>query len=584
MSILWGSAALLLLLLLCSGWLAVRANAARHHLERARSTIDSLERAIRASDVRTANRDLSSLQSDSAAARRLTHDPVWTAAGLVPWLGDTPRAVGAISQAIDTIAASALPPLVRTASALTPATVLSGGNHVDVAAIAAARPDLDVASAQVARAQAMLPGRHGLLLGPVAAAVREARDNVRRLRSLTTNGALAARLLPPMLGGSGRRSYLVVVQNPAEARGTGGLIGAYAVVEADRGGMRLREIGSNTRLDSARRPVIDLGPDFRTLYGADPGFWSNANLSPHFPYAARLWLSLWHRQFGERLDGVVTMDPVALGDLVGATGPVRVNATTELTRASTAAFFMRDIYALYPRGAQNDARDQLANRLGSTIVRRILAGRSDPRLLVDAVTRAADHGRALVYSAHGDEQTALARTRVSGELVGSGRPDVTVVINNGGGNKLDYYLDRTVTYALGACRTGDRNNRLTVTLTNHAPAAGLPEWVKGNPLAPVNGTTFPPGTNRALVYVYATAGSHLRSASVEGASLRVRYGAERGHPVFAFPLDVAPGQTRAVRLDLIEPARPRDEDRPHIVEQPLARAQHSRVTGPVCPS
>ncbi len=521
------------------------------------------------------------MQADSSAARHLTHDPVWTVAGWVPWLGDTPQAVSAVAASIDVIAQSALPPLVRTAGSLNPAAIVVG-NRVDLSAIADARPNLEAATAQAKRAQAMLPSSDGLLLGPVRAAVSEARDNVHRLRSLTTRGAIAARLLPPMLGGSGRRTYLVAIQNPAEARGTGGLIGAYAVIEADRGAVRLREIGSNTRLESSHRPVLNLGRDFRDLYGADPGLWLNANLSPHFPYAARLWLALWKRQFAERLDGVVAVDTVTLGYLVGATGPVRVDATTELTGGTTAAFFMRDLYVRYPRNDQNEARDRLSNRLGTTIVRNLLSGRGDAGPLVNAVARAASQRRALVYSAHAEEEKDLAATPVSGELVSSGRPDLTVVVNNGGGNKLDFYLDRTVTYALGACRPGDRSNRITVTLTNHAPPAGLPEWVRGNLLPAANGITLPAGTNRVLVYVYATAGSRLGAASVDGAALSVRYGAERGHPVIAFPVDVRPGQTRSVRLDVAEPARPHSGGAPRVVEQPLARPQRSHVTGPVC--
>ncbi|MBI4729430.1 MAG: DUF4012 domain-containing protein [Acidobacteria bacterium] len=43
-----------------------------------------------------------------------------------------------------------------------------------------------------------------------------------------------------MLGGGPKR-YLVVLQNLAEARATGGLVGAFALIEAD-GGTQIREL------------------------------------------------------------------------------------------------------------------------------------------------------------------------------------------------------------------------------------------------------------------------------------------------------------------------------------------------------
>ena len=69
----------------------------------------------------------------------------------------------------------------------------------------------------------------------MARAVADVRKKVDELSVTTTSAARAAELIPPMLGADGKRRYFLAFQNPAESRGTGGLLGAYGVLEADQG-------------------------------------------------------------------------------------------------------------------------------------------------------------------------------------------------------------------------------------------------------------------------------------------------------------------------------------------------------------
>jgi hypothetical protein len=165
----------------------------------------------------------------------------------------------------------------------------------------------------------------------VRSAVSDLRGDVTQLVSTTRAGQQAARLLPPMLGADGPRRYLLAFQTNAEVRGTGGLLGAYGVLEADDGVVRLRRLGSNGELEDPPRLPVKLGPDFTQLYGQAPRLWVNANASAHFPYAAQIWLASWQHQHGQRLDGVIATDPVALGYLLKATGSGAAAGGDEVT-------------------------------------------------------------------------------------------------------------------------------------------------------------------------------------------------------------------------------------------------------------
>ncbi len=57
-----------------------------------------------------------------------------------------------------------------------------------------------------------------------------------------------AKISPILLGGEKPMKYLVAIQNSAEARGTGGILGAYAIVELNKGSLKVNEIGPNEPL------------------------------------------------------------------------------------------------------------------------------------------------------------------------------------------------------------------------------------------------------------------------------------------------------------------------------------------------
>jgi hypothetical protein len=128
--------------------------------------------------------------------------------------------------------------------------------------------------------------------------------------------------IPPLLGANGKRTWLVLLQNPAEARATGGLIGGYALVTADRGHLALTSSGSNDDLlknGPITTSVVSQG--LRDLWGADLADWRSINLSPHFPDTG----ILAHEGMKERgtpVDGVVAVDPTIVSALLAGTGPL----------------------------------------------------------------------------------------------------------------------------------------------------------------------------------------------------------------------------------------------------------------------
>ena len=163
-------------------------------------------------------------------------------------------------------------------------------------------------------------------------------------------------------------------------------------------------------------------------------------------------------------------------------------------------------------------------------------------------------------------------------------PFVAVVVNNGGGNKLDYYLRRDVSYQQIGCDSAQRHTRVTVTFTSDAPTSGLPPYVTTRADAASRETRPSVGTNRSLVNLYTAEGARLLGATLDGRELVMNLGTERGHPVFATQLEIAPGQRHVLVVNLAEPRTPVPSAGPGLVWiQPAVRSAKVDADVPECP-
>jgi hypothetical protein len=557
----WVVAGLLLLALLGAAalWLVLRGKQAEDALTSARAGVVSMRQAIQDGDIAKAQKLLPQVQADTADAVSATSDPVFRISTKVPVLGNTPAAVRSVSQAADDLANEVLPHLVDAGSALSPDSLRTSGADVNLSAFTDAAPLLDQAVTGLNAVSADLadvdtdhtPAR-------VSDGVHKLQAQVDDVLHTTKSAVLAAKLLPPMLGGDGERRYLVALQSNAEERGTGGLLGSFGIVSAKDGRITLDELAPRSQLDSQHFNAVPLnfGKDYNALYGDDPAMWNGANMSPHYPYAAKLWLKMWQDRTGQRLDGVLTTDPVTLSYLLGVTGPVTVSDGTTFDEKNVVAFAENGIYFKYP--FDDHRRDAYLQQITQGALTSVLGGKGNPTDLVNALGKSAGERRLLVYSDHPAQEKLIEQTAVSGAVPDDAAPFAGLGIINGAGSKLDYYLRDSLSYDVVGCDAdGTRRTRITVTLKNTAPRENMPQYVDARydlPLGPGGKPQERNGANFTFVQAYATRGATLVKATRDGQPLQVQQGSERGHPVYRAGVETQPGSTTTLVFDLTEPA------------------------------
>ncbi|RLK48010.1 DUF4012 domain-containing protein [Microbacterium telephonicum] len=545
----WVLAAALVALLAASVWIGVRAVAAYGHLMDVQSAAATATDALR--DPATAPALVDAIAADTSAARELTSDPVWRAAEQLPWIGPQLSAVSTVAAAADDVATNALTPLSQVASSFSVDQLRPVDGRIDLAPFTTIADAARTSASGLSAARSSVDGlEQQALVGPVRSAVTEVSTLLGTTSEATDALARAMQLLPAMLGQDGARDYLIVFQNNAEWRSLGGIVGAMALVHTDGGSLSMTTQGSSSDFARYDDPVMDLGPEVTAVFGTHPARWiQNVTQVPDFTVAAPLAREMWSREFGVSPDGVIALDPVALSYLLAATGPVALPTGDTLTADNAVSLLLNEVYLRYERPADQDAFFAAA---AAAVFDKLAGGAANPTALVEALARAGDERRLLLWSAIPEDQAVLADTTLAGPLPPTDATQLGfgVYLNDGTGSKMDYYVTPETTVAWGECTVDDAGRAsgtvtLTLTLTNNAPAdaaTSLPEYITG-------GGSFgtPAGTAKTVSYLYLPAGAELvESTRSDGGGFGGAF--HDGRQVMSFGASLTPGQSASATV------------------------------------
>ena len=576
---LWGTGLLVLVILGLGCWAAVGAFQAKSNLEQARGSAQDAKEALLEGDTEAASSAADEALARAQAARDATHSLAWNIVAGVPWLGSPFKTGQQVTDVVLGLAADVLRPAADVGISISPERLYQDG-RVDVGLLRSQEPQLSELSTNATRlngdAAAIADPRYVSLMSDARA---ELQGQISSITSVIENAALAARLVPSMMGADGPRTYFMGFQTNAEARGTGGLLGGYGILRFEDGVPTVDTLAPNTDLTDALT-AVDLGFEYDQQYGYAQPFtdFRNSNLSPHFPYAAQIWKGMFAEQTSIEVDGVIVIDPVALSYILGAVGPVTMPDGEVISRDNVVELTESTAYSRFP--TDQVARKQYLQDIANAVVTKMTGSVRSPRQLMDALGKALSERRIAVWSAVPEEQELLEQTSLAHVLPGDEAPYAGVVINNLGGNKLDYYLRTEIEYAADDCNGETRSSTVNVKLTNTVPNEPLPDYVADAAgLSPELLIEVPRGTNITSVRLFATQGAELSSVILNGERVPAIVNTELGHPVFEAQVIIPPGQSADVSFQMSEPTSPGE---PRAPSQPLVNTVVPKVMVPEC--
>ena len=501
------------------------------HARSAARSVADLEADTAADEMRSAADDL-----DSANARI---DAWWTQpARLVPIVAQH-RAAGADLTAEVAVQLDAA---ARDLEAMSLDRLQVVDGVIDIAAVRSLAEPVDRFAERIDRLGALTDEVDSVwLVPPVKDRLDEVDDELVDMAPQLDRAQLALDSLPGMLGEEEARRYLLLFTTPSEARGLGGFIGNYAVASVDGGQVRVDQAGRRSELEltaATAGVVLDGPPGLVSTYGkfglggdGEPvgsRSWSNLTLEPDWPSFASAAHQLYNDSHVDEVDGVIVMDPFVLGQLSTYTGPVETGDGQRLVGEDLVDYILIGQYA-------SDQRLDELETLSAQLIDDFLgASLPKPRQLARDFEPLVDEQRLLVWAADETEQGMLAEVGVGDGLPDpTGRDAFSLALNNSGGNKIDAFLERTVSFD-----RADGVVRATVELHNTAPASGYTDYVIGNLVG------LPTGTS--LLYLVAYTSEQVEVATVGGEPVAIERGSDLAWSTSAQYVELGPGERTVV--------------------------------------
>ncbi len=370
--------------------------------------------------------------------------------------------------------------------------------------------------------------------------------------------------------------------SPAESRGLDGIVAAYGELTAVDGHISLTVSGPVESLDGAL-PVsggkLTGPPDFIARYGKfDPGqHFQDLTYSPDFPTVAEVISQLYPQAGGGQLDGVLMLDPYGLARLLSITGPIKVPGFLQpLTSRNAASILLKGEYltgSVTNAATQTARHDLLQNALHVTFQRLVNGSLPSPGALSRELEPAVLNGRIAFWSAHPNDAPLVQALHLGDAFPKADGGDLlAVTTQNVGANKIDSYLHTSIAdHVTFDPRTGAEHSVALVTLTNDAPASGLPPLVIDSPAVP----GLAPGTNETWLTVYSPLS--FDKVTVNGAPGTMSATPELGVWAYSTYVDVAPHASVTVGVDLVGRVARGSTLRLSVRLQPSANPERAQV-------
>lgn len=343
------------------------------------------------------------------------------------------------------------------------------GDRVPVRALEKLQPAVVEALAEVNTAEGLADGVATTFVPrAIAEAGDQLRSALRRSVSALISSAAILRALPVFTGMERPHNYFLAPQDPAVLRGTGGSFSYWAILTIERGRIFLHKFHYIDELSTPSHAEWP-SPALEEAYGAlnAAGDWDFANAPADGPTAAAFISQLWEHTGNEPIDGVMLIDVPALRSMLEATGPVNVRGLPfSMTSDNVVSFLTNGAY-LMPGGGH--LRRGYVGLAGLSIFREFLVkakGYAAIRALVDA----AAGGHILMNATDPSLQRDFRIAGVSGAIAPARGDDLfALTVNNLAGNKVDYYVGRTIDCDVQLLPDGRGRATASVTFENDSP-------------------------------------------------------------------------------------------------------------------
>lgn len=294
-----------------------------------------------------------------------------------------------------------------------------------------------------------------------------------RIRSLLTKADTFLQAWPAMVPEIGRKTYLVIFQNSAELRPTGGFIGSYAIVRFKDGKLLDWKIDDIYTADGQLHGTIDPPDEILHFLGQPGWFMRDGNWAADFPLTARRLEWFLEKETGQIVDGVMAVNLGAAQRFLEATGPLALDDFNQTVSAQD--FFQKaEFSAEINFFAGSTQKRDFLGAVAKAILEKVTADNNkNYPAMAKALVSALEEKDILLYFNSPEVQKAAEAAGWAGSI-NCLNNCLMLVEANLGANKANYFVKRSLRVDSVISKGGDVDNTVTVRYRNDSPSDTWP--------------------------------------------------------------------------------------------------------------
>lgn len=303
-------------------------------------------------------------------------------------------------------------------------------------------------------------------------------------------------ILLGLLGFDQDKRYLLVFQNSAELRPTGGFIGSFALMRVRDGVMEELEVPGGGAYDVSGQSLARIIPPAPLLLANDKWQFQDANYFPDFKQSAEKIRWFYQQSGGPSTDGVLAIDPFVLSKLLEIIGPVDMTAeySVVIDKDNVVDVLLEDIESK----KTTDEPKRIISDLAPKLMEQIFSSPDvDHLALLTALDQLLSEKHLLLAFDDEKLQQNVEALGWGGRMLETPVDYLMMVDTNITGGKTDLSIEQLADLQVSIEEDGSVTNTLTITRTH-----------KGDPAGAFTGVV-----NKDFMRIYVPKGSTFLSAS-----------------------------------------------------------------------
>jgi len=314
-------------------------------------------------------------------------------------------------------------------------------------------------------------------------------------------------LLPILMGKDQPKTYLVLLQNSAELRPTGGFIGSYALITFSEGKLADLEVKNVYEADGQLKGHVEPPPALKKYLDMANWYLRDANWSPDFPTTAQKTIWFLEKETGQSVDGVIGINLYMARQLLSAFDEIKLTDYQEVVTAKNllekAEYYSENNF--FPGSTQ---KEEFLGALVRALFEKIRV--ADEKKLFqlgqaiwesfrskDIQVTVNDSGAANILADlnwDGRIRETDIQTSANGYL------DYLMIVEaNVGVNKANYFVKRKVNHSVKIGSAGEVSEELKIVYKNESSSE-----------------KFPAGSYKNYLRILTPAGTRLETVKING--------------------------------------------------------------------